>query len=142
MKMVRIGLGNRIGILTLWAAVASTLAADFPARAGTITQLPPNGVSSPFAAEVDELSKSVVEVNEAIKSFQKRDFDACLEQLAKAVKAHPELPPAARLVRQAGVPEQSDRTGPSRPGAGGRRGPGSSRGLSSSSATWPCSRAG
>jgi len=92
------GLGNRIGSLKFWAAWAITLAAAFPARAGTITQLPSNGVSSPFAADVDELSKSIVEVNEAIKSFQKRDLDTCLQQLAKAVKAHPELPPAHALL--------------------------------------------
>jgi len=98
MKMVLNGLGNRIGSLTFWAALAITLAAAVSARAGTITQLPSNGVSSPFAAEVDELSKSIVEVNEAIKSFQKRDLDTCLQQLAKAVKAHPELPPAHALL--------------------------------------------
>ena len=60
--------------------------------------LPLNGVSPGFGAEVDELSKSIVEVNEAIKSFQKRDLDTCLQQLAKAVKAHPELPPAHALL--------------------------------------------
>jgi len=60
--------------------------------------LPSNGVSPGFGAEVDELSKSIVEVNEAIKSFQKRDLDTCLQQLAKAVKAHPELPPAHALL--------------------------------------------
>src|SRR5271157_618348 len=100
MKMARIGLGDRIGSLTFWAAWAITLAAAVSARAGTIPQLPSNGVSPPFAAEVDELSKSVVEVNEAIKSFQKRDLDTCLQQLAKAVKAHPELPPAHALLAE------------------------------------------
>ncbi len=100
MKMVRNGLGNRIGCLTSWAAVAVALATASPARAGTIPLVPSNGVSPPFAAEVDELSKSVVEVNEAIKSFQKRDLDTCLEQLAKAVKAHPELPPAHALLAE------------------------------------------
>ena len=98
MKMVRNGLGNRIGCLTSWAAVAIALATASPARAGTIPLLPSNGVSPPFAADVDELSKSVVEVNEAIKSFQKRDLDTCLQQLTKAVKAHPELPPAHALL--------------------------------------------
>jgi tetratricopeptide (TPR) repeat protein len=100
MKMARNGLGNRIGCLTSWAAVAIALATASPARAGTIPLVPSNGVSPPFAADVDELSKSVVEVNEAIKSFQKRDLDTCLEQLAKAVKAHPELPPAHALLAE------------------------------------------
>ncbi len=40
MKMARNGLGNRVGSLTFWAAVAITLAAAFPARAGTIPQWP------------------------------------------------------------------------------------------------------
>jgi len=98
MRIARNGLENVSGCLTFWAAVAITLAAAFSARAGTITLLPSNGVSPLFAAEVDELSKSIVEVNEAIKSFQKRDLDTCLQQLAKAVKAHPELPPAHALL--------------------------------------------
>ncbi|MGO8899805.1 MAG: tetratricopeptide repeat protein [Isosphaeraceae bacterium] len=98
MRIARNGLENVSGCLTFWAAVAIALAAAFSARAGTITLLPSNGVSPLFAAEVDELSKSIVEVNEAIKSFQKRDLDTCLQQLAKAVKAHPELPPAHALL--------------------------------------------
>ena len=40
MKMVRNGLGNRFGSLMNWAAVAITLAAAFPARAGPIPQWP------------------------------------------------------------------------------------------------------
>ena len=98
MKVVRNGLGNRIGCLMFCAAVAITLAAASAAQAGTIPQWPSNGVSPGFGAEVDELSKSIVEVNEAIKSFQKRDLDTCLQQLTKAVKAHPELPPAHALL--------------------------------------------
>ena len=98
MKMVRNGLGNRIGCLMFCAAVTIALAAVSVARAGTIPQWPSNGVSPGFGAEVDELSKSIVEVNEAIKSFQKRDLDTCLQQLTKAVKAHPELPPAHALL--------------------------------------------
>src|SRR5271157_946737 len=98
MEMARNGLGNRFGSLTSWAAVAIALATASPARAGTIPLVPSNGVSPPFAADVDELSKSIVEVNEAIKSFQKQDLDTCLQQLAKAVKAHPELPPAHALL--------------------------------------------
>ena len=89
MKVVSNGLGNRIGCLMFCAAVAITLAAASVARAGTIPQWPSNGVSPGFGAEVDDLSKSIVEVNEAIKSFQKRDLDTCLQQLTKAVKAHP-----------------------------------------------------
>jgi tetratricopeptide (TPR) repeat protein len=37
------------------------------------------------------------EVKRAIASYEKSDFDACLEQFGKAVKAHPELPPAHAL---------------------------------------------
>ncbi len=98
MKRLINALGNRIGSLTFWAAVATSLAAASLTRADLMTQLPSNGGTPTFAAEVDELPKGDVEVNEAIKSFQKRDFDTCLQQLAKAVKAHPDLPPAHALL--------------------------------------------
>ena len=49
------------------------------------------------AVELDDLSRSIFEVKEAIKSFEKRDFDACLKQLAQARKAHPELAPPHAL---------------------------------------------
>jgi hypothetical protein len=42
MKVVRNGLGNRIGCMMFCAAVAITLAAASVARAGTIPQLPSN----------------------------------------------------------------------------------------------------
>jgi len=97
MKMARNGLGNRIGSLAFWVAVVITVTGSRAALA----DLPSlsSGVDVPTSAvDVDELSKSVVEVNEAIKSFQKRDLDTCLQQLAKAVKAHPDLPPAHALL--------------------------------------------
>ena len=42
-------------------------------------------------------AKSIPDIELAIKSFEKRDFKACIETLRKAVKAHPELPPPHAL---------------------------------------------
>jgi tetratricopeptide (TPR) repeat protein len=47
--------------------------------------------------QLDESGRSIAEVERAIKSFQKRDFDLCLKQLSAARAAHPELPPAEAL---------------------------------------------
>jgi tetratricopeptide (TPR) repeat protein len=44
-----------------------------------------------------EIDRSIEDVNQAARSFEHRDFDACLQQLGKAIKAHPELPPAHAL---------------------------------------------
>jgi tetratricopeptide (TPR) repeat protein len=97
MKRVRNRLANRRRWLLIWAAVVIALAATLGARAGSISIGSSSGPSPAMAAEVDALAKSIVEVKEAVTSFQKRDFDHCLQQLAKAVKAHPELPPAHAL---------------------------------------------
>jgi tetratricopeptide (TPR) repeat protein len=52
------------------------------------------------AVEVDAKAKSIPEVDEAIKSFEKRDFEGSLRLLEKAKKAHPELPPPPLLLAQ------------------------------------------
>ena len=90
-------LGNRRGWLWISASVAIALATTSWARAGSVTIATSAGPPSPMAAEVDALAKSIVDVNEAVTRFQKRDFDACLRQLAQARKAHPELPPPHAL---------------------------------------------
>ncbi len=75
-------------------AIGIALAAATSARAGSVTLT----ASGPRPAiELDDASRSIGEVKEAIKSFEKRDFDACLKQLAQARKAHPELPPPHAL---------------------------------------------
>jgi tetratricopeptide (TPR) repeat protein len=97
---MRIGyyeLGNRRGWLWIWAGVAIALATTSRARAGSVTITNSLGPPSPMAAEVEALAKSIVDVKQAVTKFQKRDFDACLEQLAQARKAHPELPPPHAL---------------------------------------------
>ena len=49
------------------------------------------------AVELDAASRSILEVEQAIKSFEKREFEVSLKQLAEARKAHPELPPPHAL---------------------------------------------
>jgi tetratricopeptide (TPR) repeat protein len=50
------------------------------------------------ATELDGASRSITDVEQAVKSFEKRDFDLCIQQLTKARKAHPELPPPHALL--------------------------------------------
>lgn len=50
------------------------------------------------ATELDDASRSIADVERAVKSFEKRDFDLCIQQLTKAQKAHPELPPPHALL--------------------------------------------
>jgi tetratricopeptide (TPR) repeat protein len=78
-------------------AIAVTLAGAAPAWAGAgiLSGLEQPGPTSAF--EVGDVSRSIVEVEQAIRSFERRDFDACLKQLGKAQKAHPELPTAHAL---------------------------------------------
>ncbi len=45
------------------------------------------------AVELDNASRGIAEVEKAIKSFEKRDFERCAEQLTRAHDGHPELPP-------------------------------------------------
>jgi tetratricopeptide (TPR) repeat protein len=98
MKIVRNGLANRSRWSKICAAVVIALAAPSGARAGSITIGSSSGPSPAMAVEVDTLARSIVEVKQAVTSFQKRDFENCLQQLATAVKAHPELPPAHALL--------------------------------------------
>jgi tetratricopeptide (TPR) repeat protein len=77
-------------------AVLISLAGVSPLRGDVLSA---TGQSWPTSAvALDESARAIAEVNQAIKSFEKRDLDACLQQLATAVKAHPELPPAHALL--------------------------------------------
>ncbi len=71
-------------------AIAIVLASASSVRAGSVTIS--NSGPGP-AAELDPATRSFLEIKDAIKNFEKRDFDACLKQLAQARMAHPELPP-------------------------------------------------
>jgi tetratricopeptide (TPR) repeat protein len=66
-------------------------------RAGSVTPTASGLVQPTGVAELGDLPRTVAEIELAVKSFEKRDFDACLQQLAKAVKLHPELPPPHAL---------------------------------------------
>jgi tetratricopeptide (TPR) repeat protein len=58
------------------------------------------------AAELRDI-RAIAEVEQAVKSFERREFDACLQQLGMAVKAHPELaPPGALFAKLAFVGDQ------------------------------------
>jgi len=81
-------------LLAQSVAIAVVLAGITAAWAGPVTL---TGSGSGPTVELDDASRSILEVNEAIKSFQKNDFAACLEQLAQARKAHPELAPPHAL---------------------------------------------
>jgi tetratricopeptide (TPR) repeat protein len=99
MTMPRNGLRYRSGSQTFWVTIVITSIASWTARADLLPLC--SGVDvSISAVEVDDRSNSFVEVREAIKSFQKQDLDTCLKQLAVAVKAHPELPPAQALLAE------------------------------------------
>lgn len=85
------------------AAIGLVAASVAAASAGTSALARPvSGPSSPGqpteAADLGDLPRTVPEVGQAIKSFEKRDIDACLKQLAAAVQAHPELPPPHALL--------------------------------------------
>ena len=41
--------------------------------------------------------RGIAEVGQAIKSFEKHDFGRCIEQLTRAHRGHPELPPPHAL---------------------------------------------
>jgi tetratricopeptide (TPR) repeat protein len=75
-------------------AIGIALAAATSVLAGSVTL---NGLGPGPAVEIDEASRSILDVKQAIKSFEKRDFDVCLAQLTLARKAHPELPPPHAL---------------------------------------------
>ena len=47
--------------------------------------------------ELDPSSRAIADVELAIKSFEKHDFERCIQQLVKARAAHPELPPPHAL---------------------------------------------
>jgi tetratricopeptide (TPR) repeat protein len=68
-----------------------------PAWAGPVTagSLQLSGPTQ--AVELGDAARSIAEVEQAIKCFEKREFDRCIEQLAQARKAHPELAPAQAL---------------------------------------------
>ncbi len=78
------------------AARASAIAIVFTAASSAFAGIVAAN-AQPMANAAIEIDKSIAEVSEAIKFFEKRDFDACLKQLGLAVKAHPELPPPDAL---------------------------------------------
>ena len=83
-------------------AIGIVAAAMGRALAGPVTVS--TGVGQPTtAADLGDLPKTVAEVGEAVKSFEKRDLDACLKQLVKAVKDHPELPPPHALLAKLAI---------------------------------------
>ena len=66
--------------------------------AGPVTSIGSSGQSGPTqAVELDQTARSIVEVELAIKNFEQRDFDQCIQRLAKARSTHPELPPPGAL---------------------------------------------
>lgn len=67
------------------------------AGAGSVPASSTAPVPPTAAAELGDLPRTVVEVQEAVHRFQRRDYDACVRQLAAAVKSHPELPPPHAL---------------------------------------------
>jgi len=77
-----------------FVAICLALAAARAAWAGPVTL---TGSGPTLAVELDDATRSILDAKEAIKSFQKSDFVACLEQLAQARKAHPELAPPHAL---------------------------------------------
>ena len=87
-------------------------------------------------ADLGALPKVVAEVEQAVQSFQKRDFDACLRQLGEAVKEHPELPPPHALFAK--LASLGNQGGLIRPRWSGRwRKTASIPRSTSFSATWP-----
>jgi len=68
------------------------------ALAGSVT-VGSSSLSEPVrSVELDEASRTNADVQQAIKSFEKRDIDQCIQQLTKAHKAHPDLPPPHALL--------------------------------------------
>ena len=128
------------GRIRLALLSALLLAVIPPVRAGSQLLTASNTPWPTPAVEIDELSRSLAEVNQAIKSFQKSDFEACLQQLGKAVKAHPELPPAQALLAKLAFLSNQTGADPSLPGAGGGARTRSTLRFTSFLATWPCSR--
>jgi predicted Zn-dependent protease len=49
------------------------------------------------AVELETAARSLEQVKQAVKRFEKRDFDGCMALLGEARKAHPELAPADTL---------------------------------------------
>src|SRR6516164_6884493 len=86
---------TREGCLQISLAIAVALSGFCHAQGGQLTV---TSIDQNSAVQMDELSKSYVEVRQAIKSFEKRDLETCLQQLSNAVKSHPELPPAHALL--------------------------------------------
>jgi tetratricopeptide (TPR) repeat protein len=83
--------------LALCAAIVAAVFLACPVFSGGLI-LGTSGPALPAEAiELDSAARSLVEVKEAVKCFEKHDFDACMAQLAKARKAHPELAPADAL---------------------------------------------
>ncbi len=72
------------------------------ASAGPTTLALPSETGPTQAVELDQASRGLADVQSAIKSFEKRDFELCVQQLAQAWAAHPDLlPPHALFAKLA-----------------------------------------
>lgn len=93
--MLRMGINPRrwIAPSILASGCLLALSGSAPARADII----PPGQQLRSAIEVEALPSSQPDVKAAIKNFADRDSESCLKNLAKAVKANPELPPPHAL---------------------------------------------
>jgi tetratricopeptide (TPR) repeat protein len=88
---------RQAGHLACYVALGVALAGTNSAWAGPVGVTGPGLQQPTSAADLGDAARSIADVEQAVKSFEKRDFDACLQQLVKAVKAHPELPPPHAL---------------------------------------------
>ena len=68
------------------------------ARAGPLTLGSAQLLTPTQGVELDAASQTYADIRQAINSFEKRDFDQCIQQLSRAHKAHPELPPPHALL--------------------------------------------
>ncbi|HZW31791.1 MAG TPA: tetratricopeptide repeat protein [Isosphaeraceae bacterium] len=91
------GRSRRFGSWACGVAVVIALAGAPAIRAGSILLTPEWLEKSGSTTEAGDTSRGLVELDQATRSFQGGDFDACLRQLGAAVQAHPELPPAHAL---------------------------------------------
>ena len=92
---------RRTDMLRFGGVLVALLVVSLPTRGGSLVVAQEQN-SSLSALAMDELPSSVDSVSQAVKSFEKRDFDGCLKLLTSAVKAHPELPPAHALFAKLG----------------------------------------
>ena len=106
-------LSRRFGSLACGVAVVLALSGAPAVRAGSILLTPEWLEKNGATTEAGDTSGGLDELDQATRSFQGGDFDACLRQLGTAVQAHPELPPAQALFARLAL--ESDRASLIRP---------------------------